>query len=72
MDTFVSHCDKHLRHKSAKRGSEYVKEKVVKPPMFVPLSRSPSPPLPSSSMVISSEVNTRSRTRAKIKIEMEV
>ncbi|CAL8265841.1 unnamed protein product [Lota lota] len=69
MDTFVSHCDKHLRHKKVEGGNEEVKEKVVKPPLFVPLSRPPSPPPPSSSVAVSSEVNTRSRTRAKVKME---
>ncbi|XP_030200086.1 zinc finger protein 664 [Gadus morhua] len=69
MDTFVSHCDKHLRHKKVKGGSEEVKEKVVKAPLFVPLSRPPPPPPPSPSGAISSEVTTRSRTRARVKME---
>ncbi|KAM4608617.1 uncharacterized protein ACJ7VT_014543 isoform 2-T2 [Polymixia lowei] len=66
MDTFVNHCDKHLRHKKGK--SQEVEEKVVKPPSFVPLSR-PSSPLSSSTLPVSSEVNTRSRARAKSKME---
>uniref|UniRef100_A0A3Q3MNW9 C2H2-type domain-containing protein n=1 Tax=Mastacembelus armatus TaxID=205130 RepID=A0A3Q3MNW9_9TELE len=66
LDTFVNHCDKHLRQKKDK--SKEVKVKVVKAPQFVPLSRPPSPeslttqPLPS-------EVNTRSRSKAKSKTE---
>jgi len=68
MDTFVNHCDKHLRLKKVKHGNEQVKEKVVKDPLFVPLSQPPSPP--PSSMTTSTEVNTRSRTRAKIKMEV--
>ncbi|XP_071760632.1 uncharacterized protein LOC139915817 [Centroberyx gerrardi] len=65
IDTFVNHCDKHLRQKKVK--SEEVKEKVVKPPLFVPLSRPPSPL--SSSTPVLSEVNTRSRAKAKSKME---
>ncbi|XP_029937413.1 zinc finger protein 525-like isoform X2 [Myripristis murdjan] len=66
MDTFVNHCDKHLRQKKAK--SEEHKDKVVKPPLFVPLSR-PSSPLASSALPVLSEVNTRSRAKAKSKLE---
>lgn len=66
LDTFVNHCDKHLRQKKDK--NKEVKDKVVKPPLFVPLSRPPSPEsLPSQPL--SSEVNTRSRAKAKIKTE---
>ncbi|XP_034550650.1 zinc finger protein 774 [Notolabrus celidotus] len=66
LDTFVNHCDKHLRQKRDK--NKEVKDKVVKPPLFVPLSRPPSPEsLPTQPL--SSEVNTRSRTKAKIKTE---
>lgn len=67
LDTFVNHCDKHLRQKKEK--NKEVKDKVVKPPLFVPFSRPPSPePLPSQPLS-SSEVNTRSRAKAKIKTE---
>lgn len=66
LDTFVNHCDKHLRQKKDK--SKEVKVKVVKPPVFVPLSRLPPlealPTQPSSA-----EVNTRSRSKAKTKTE---
>ncbi|KAF3843032.1 hypothetical protein F7725_001881 [Dissostichus mawsoni] len=68
LDTFVNHCDKHLRQKRAKSGVTEVQDKVVKPPMFVPLSRPPSPEsLPTQPL--SSEVNTRSRAKAKSKTE---
>lgn len=66
MDTFVNHCDKHLRQKRVKNGE--VEEKVVKPPLFVPLS-SPSAPLPTSTLPALSEVTTRSRARAKTKVQ---
>ncbi|XP_028992180.1 zinc finger protein 774 [Betta splendens] len=66
LDTFVNHCDKHLRQKKEK--SKEVEVRVVKPPLFVPLSRPPAlesfPSQPSSS-----EVNTRSRSKAKVKTE---
>lgn len=66
LDTFVNHCEKHLRQKKDK--SKDVKVKVVKPPLFVPLSTPTTPeslpPQPSSS-----EVNTRSRSKAKSKTE---
>ncbi|XP_040913852.1 zinc finger protein 436 [Toxotes jaculatrix] len=66
LDTFVNHCDKHLRQKKDK--SKETKVKVVKPPLFVPLSRPPSPEsLPPQPL--SSEVNTRSRSKAKSKTE---
>ncbi|KAM6978564.1 uncharacterized protein LKV04_013946 [Tautogolabrus adspersus] len=65
LDTFVNHCDKHLRQK---RDKNKAKEKVVKPPLFVPLSR-PSSPESLSPPPLSSEVNTRSRAKAKIKTE---
>lgn len=66
LDTFVNHCDKHLRQKKDK--SKEVKVKVVKPPLFVPLSRPPPlESLPTQSS--SSEVNTRSRSKAKTKTE---
>ncbi len=65
LDTFVNHCDKHLREKRDK--SKDVKDKVVKPPMFVPLSR-PSPEA-SPTQPLSLEVNTRSRTKSKSKTE---
>ncbi|XP_038576268.1 zinc finger protein 239 [Micropterus salmoides] len=66
LDTFVKHCDKHLMQKRDKNNEG--KDKVVKPPLFVPLSRaSSSESLPTQSF--SSEVNTRSRAKAKIKTE---
>lgn len=66
LDTFVNHCDKHLRQKKDK--SKEAKDKVVKPPLFVPLSRPPSPEsLPSQPLP--SEVTTRSRAKAKTKTE---
>ncbi|CAG5865499.1 unnamed protein product [Menidia menidia] len=64
LDTFVNHCDKHLRQKKEK--NKEVKDRVVKPPLFVPLSKSPSP---ESAPSLSSEVNTRSRMKAKAKTE---
>ncbi|KAK2839686.1 hypothetical protein Q5P01_013426 [Channa striata] len=66
METFVNHCDKHLRQKNDK--SKEAKVKVVKPPLFVPLSK-PSPPESLPTQPSSSEVNTRSRSKAKIKTE---
>lgn len=66
LETFVNHCDNHLRQKRDK--NKDVKVKVVKPPLFVPLS-SPSPPESLSSQPLSSEVNTRSRSKAKSKTE---
>lgn len=66
LETFVNHCDKHLRQKKDK--NKGVEDKVVKPPLFVPLSRPPSPEsLPAQQL--SQEVNTRSRAKAKIKTE---
>ncbi|CAB1455824.1 unnamed protein product [Pleuronectes platessa] len=72
LDTFVNHCDKHLRKKKDK--TKEVKVKVVKPPLFVPLSSPSSPPLPPDAeslptQHLSSEVNTRSRSKAKSKTE---
>lgn len=64
LDTFVNHCDKHLRQKKEK--NKEVRAKVVKPPLFVPLSKSPSP---ESTQPLSPEVNTRSRAKAKTKTE---
>ena len=66
LDTFVNHCDKHLRQKKEK-GKE-AKDRVVKPPLFVPLSAPPSPES-SPAQTLSSEVNTRSRAKAKTKAE---
>ncbi|XP_068428890.1 zinc finger protein 436 [Clinocottus analis] len=68
LDTFVNHCDKHLRQKRNKSVVKEVKEEVVKPPLFVPLSRA-SPPEPLAAQPLSSEVNTRSRAKAKSKTE---
>ncbi|KAM6955916.1 uncharacterized protein PEZ65_006457 isoform 1-T2 [Lycodopsis pacificus] len=68
LDTFVSHCDKHLRQKRDKSVVKEVKYKVVKPPQFVPLSR-PPPPEPLPTQPLPSEVNTRSRAKAKSKTE---
>lgn len=65
LDTFVNHCDKHLRQKRDK--SMEVKDEVVKPPLFVPLSR-PSPES-SPTLALPSEVNTRSRAKAKSNTE---
>ncbi|XP_068185796.1 zinc finger protein 436 [Antennarius striatus] len=66
LDTFVNHCDKHLRQKNDKYKED--KDEVVKPPMFVPLSRPPSPEA-LTLQPLSSEVNTRSRAKAKSKTE---
>lgn len=66
LDTFVNHCEQHLRRKRDK--SKEAKDKVVKPPLFVPLSRSPSFES-SPSQPLFSEVNTRSRAKAKSKVE---
>ncbi|XP_056146044.1 zinc finger protein 436 [Lampris incognitus] len=66
MDTFVNHCEKHLRKKNVK--SERAEEKVVKPSSFIPLS-GPSASPSSVAPLASSEVNTRSRARAKTKLE---
>ncbi|XP_049449221.1 zinc finger protein 708 [Epinephelus fuscoguttatus] len=68
LDTFVNHCDKHLRQKRDKSVVKVVKDKVVKPPLFVPLSRPPSPE-PSPTQPSPTEVNTRSRAKAKTKTE---
>ncbi|XP_038149285.1 zinc finger protein 501 [Cyprinodon tularosa] len=63
LETFVNHCDNHLRQKREKMGVKY---EVVKPPLFVPLSRPPSPEsLPTQEL--SPEMNTHS----KIKTETE-
>lgn len=67
LDTFVNHCDKHLRQKKDK--GKQVKDKVVKPPLFVPLSRPASPESSLPPQPLSSEVNTRSRAKAKSKTE---
>uniref|UniRef100_A0A3Q3GW73 C2H2-type domain-containing protein n=1 Tax=Kryptolebias marmoratus TaxID=37003 RepID=A0A3Q3GW73_KRYMA len=56
LDTFVNHCEKHLKQKREKNALKY---KVVKPPMFVPLSRSTSPET-SPAQSLSAEVNTLS------------
>ncbi|KAM4558187.1 uncharacterized protein PAE49_013121 [Odontesthes bonariensis] len=64
LDTFVNHCDKHLRQKKEK--NKEVKDRVVKPPLFVPLSK---PPSSETTQPLSSEVNTRSRVKAKTKTE---
>lgn len=66
LETFVNHCDKHLRQKKDK--NKGVEDKVVKPPLFVPLSR-PSSPESLPAQQLSQEVNTRSRAKAKIKTE---
>lgn len=66
LETFVNHCDKHLRQKRDK--NKETADAVVKPPQFVPLSTPPSPesvpaqPSPS-------EVTTRSRAKAKSKVD---
>lgn len=62
LDTFVNHCDKHLRQKSRKN-SEEGKEEVVKPPSFVPT------PENAAALPVSSEVNTRSRAKARSKTD---
>lgn len=61
LDTFVNHCDKHLRQKSQKKTEE--KEEVVKPSSFVP---TPTPEN-TAALPVSSEVNTRSRAKARSK-----
>ncbi|XP_029980133.1 zinc finger protein 239 [Sphaeramia orbicularis] len=63
LDTFVNHCDKHLRQKKEKNKES--QDKVVKPPLFVPLSRPSSP----QASAAETEVNTRSRAKAKTKTE---
>ncbi|KAG7503002.1 zinc finger protein 239-like [Solea senegalensis] len=65
LDTFVNHCDKHLRQKKDK--NKQGKAKVVKPPLFVPLSSQSSPPESSPTQPL--EVNTRTRSKAKTKTE---
>uniref|UniRef100_A0A673BCI1 C2H2-type domain-containing protein n=1 Tax=Sphaeramia orbicularis TaxID=375764 RepID=A0A673BCI1_9TELE len=52
LDTFVNHCDKHLRQKKEKNKES--QDKVVKPPLFVPLSRPSSP----QASAAETEVNT--------------
>ncbi|XP_059199208.1 zinc finger protein 239-like [Centropristis striata] len=68
LDTFVNHCDKHLRQKRDKSAAKEGKDKVVKPPQFVPLSKPPSPES-APTQPLSPEVNTRSRAKAKTKTE---
>ncbi|XP_077436441.1 uncharacterized protein LOC144060615 [Vanacampus margaritifer] len=36
LDTFINHCDKHLRQKGEKSDDD---DNVVKPPLFIPLSK---------------------------------
>ncbi|XP_028291079.1 gastrula zinc finger protein XlCGF7.1-like [Gouania willdenowi] len=57
LDTFVNHCDKHLREKKKK----LEEAKVVKPPLFIPISKIL---LPESSPP---ELKTRSKAKAKSK-----
>ncbi|XP_054887939.1 zinc finger protein 723 [Poeciliopsis prolifica] len=54
LETFVNHCDKHLKQKKEKN---CVKYEVVKPPQFVPLSR-PSSPESLPKQELTSEMNT--------------
>ncbi|MEQ2168173.1 hypothetical protein GOODEAATRI_011642 [Goodea atripinnis] len=61
LETFVNHCDKHLRQKQEKNGVKY---EVVKPPLFVPLSRPPSP-----ESVPAQELSLEMNMRSKIKTE---
>lgn len=61
LDTFVNHCEKHLRQKRDKNSD--VKDEVVKPPLFVPTSIPLPQPAPAQPLF--SEVNTRSRAKAK-------
>lgn len=63
LDTFVNHCEKHLRQKGEK--SKQIKDDVVQPPLFDPLSKTS----PETLTTLSSEVNTRSRAKAKSKLE---
>lgn len=65
LDTFVNHCEKHLKQKKDK--NKLSKGKVVKPPLFVPLSRPTSPAESSTSQTL--ELNTRSKSKAKTKTE---
>ncbi|XP_012726100.2 zinc finger protein 226 [Fundulus heteroclitus] len=65
LETFVNHCDKHLRQKKEKYGVKY---EVVKPPLFVPLSRPPSPEA-APPQELSSEMNAHSKTTTDIKSE---
>lgn len=64
LESFGNHCDKHLRQK---RENKQTEEKVVKPPLFVPLSRSSSPQSFTNESL--SEFTTRSRAKAKVKAE---
>uniref|UniRef100_A0A1A8D7D5 C2H2-type domain-containing protein n=1 Tax=Nothobranchius kadleci TaxID=1051664 RepID=A0A1A8D7D5_NOTKA len=61
LETFVNHCDKHL---SQKKEENEVKYKVVRPPLFVPLSR-PESAHTFSAQPLFSEVNTRSKAKSK-------
>ncbi|KAM9802773.1 uncharacterized protein ACBT44_014918 [Syngnathus typhle] len=58
MDTFINHCDKHLRQKGEKSDDD----SVVKPPLFIPLSKPPRHPEPaqaaSTEISMGSEVKT--------------
>lgn len=60
LDTFVNHCDKHLRQKSQKNTEE--KEEAAKP-SFVPTPTAKN----ATALPVFSEVNTRSRAKARSK-----
>nr|XP_057938915.1 zinc finger protein 677-like [Doryrhamphus excisus] len=60
MDTFIAHCDKHLKQK----GEKSDEESVVKPPMFIPLSK-PAPPPEAAEPLFSADVTTRSKAKSK-------
>ncbi|XP_061548765.1 zinc finger protein 329 [Phycodurus eques] len=50
LDTFINHCDKHLRQKGGKSEGS-----LVKPPLFIPLSK----PLPEAAQPVSTEVKSK-------------
>ncbi|XP_061736107.1 zinc finger protein 502-like [Nerophis ophidion] len=61
MDTFISHCEKHLKQK----GEKSDEESVVKPPMFIPLSKPPPPPPDAAQPLPDSDVATHFKAKSK-------
>ncbi|XP_057707733.1 zinc finger protein ZFP2-like [Corythoichthys intestinalis] len=57
LDTFINHCNKHLRQK----GEKDDEDSVLKPPLFIPLSK---PQLPEVSQQVSDEVTVASESSA--------